>query len=277
MSAPTSSGGSPPTSGVEAPDVSQIAIEDGAPVDNMLSEKQMRLLTEPLYTSWEGPPPGEQGERRTFLAAANVGVFSTPHDPPLVPDVLLSLDVDVHPDIWKDKRHQTYFVWEFGKPPDVAIEIVSNRDGGELDRKKRGYARMRIAYYAVWDPLGMLGAPALHCFELRGDLYVPLPSAWFESAGLGLVEWRGPFERTEGDWLRWRRRDSSLIPTGAESAALAQALAESEKTRAESETARAETEKARASAQEARASAQEARAERLAAQLRKAGIEPDER
>jgi Uma2 family endonuclease len=246
MPAPTSSGESPPSSG-DAPDVSQIAIEDGAPVDNVLSEKQMRLLTEPLYSSWEGPPPGEDGEKRMFLAAANVGVFSTPRDPPLVPDVLLSLDVVVHPDLFTDKRHQTYFVWEFGKPPDVAIEIVSNRAGGELERKQRGYARMRVLYYAVWDPLGVLGVPALHCFELRGDLYAPLPTAWFEAAGLGLVEWRGRFEHTEGDWLRWHRRDSSLIPTGAESAARAAA-------RAETETARAE---------------------RLAAQLRKLGIEPD--
>jgi Uma2 family endonuclease len=76
-----------------------------------------------------------------------------------------------------------------GGAPDVAIEIVSNRKGDELGRKKRGYARMRILYYAVWDPIGLLGALALHGFELRGDLFPPQPNVWFEAAGLGLREW----------------------------------------------------------------------------------------
>jgi Uma2 family endonuclease len=249
MTIPTPSG--TPRAGdevdVEAPDVSDIVIDDGAPVDNMLSEKQMRLLTEPLYTCWEGPPPRDQEQKRAFLVAANVGLFATPHDPPLVPDTFLSLDVEAHPDLWKEKRHRTYFFWEFGKPPDVVIEVVSNRQGGELGAKKRGYARMRILFYAVWDPMGMLGEPGLHAFELRGDLYVPLRTPWFEAAGLGLTEWHGFFENMDGDWLRWCRQDGTVIPTGAE--------------RAETAEARAET--------------AEARAERLAARLRELGVEPD--
>jgi Uma2 family endonuclease len=264
MTVPTRPGGPTPPAGfeVEAPDVSQIVIDDGAPVDSVLSEKQMRLLTEPLYSSWLGPPEQEEGERRPFLAAANVGLFSTPHDPPLVPDVFLSLDVEAHPDLWKEKKHRSYFFWEFGKPPDVAIEIVSNREGDELTRKKRGYARMRILYYAVWDPLGMLAAPALHRFELRGDLYVPLAAAWFPSVGLGLSEWRGRFEHTEGEWIRWRREDGALVPTGAERAASAEA--------------RAVGAEARAVGAEARAESAEARAQQLAARLRELGVEPDD-
>ncbi len=33
------------------------------------------------------------------------------------------------------KKHRSYFMWEFGKPPEVVIEIVSNREGEELERK----------------------------------------------------------------------------------------------------------------------------------------------
>ncbi len=36
---------------------------------------------------------GRAGEGRTFLALANVGLFHELHEPPHVPDVMLSLDV----------------------------------------------------------------------------------------------------------------------------------------------------------------------------------------
>ncbi|MEJ7710038.1 MAG: hypothetical protein WKF84_09295 [Pyrinomonadaceae bacterium] len=87
------------------------------------------MLTEILYSSWPGPTSGsEASERRVFLAAANVGLFPSVHQPPLVPDVFLSLDVEVADD-WYEKSHRSYFFWEFGKAPEVVIEIVSNRKG----------------------------------------------------------------------------------------------------------------------------------------------------
>ena len=67
-------------------DVETLVTEDDTPVDDMPSEKQQRLLTEPLYSSWSGPGAG-----RTFLAAANVGVFPEPRNPAIVPDVFLSV------------------------------------------------------------------------------------------------------------------------------------------------------------------------------------------
>ncbi|MBM4319523.1 MAG: Uma2 family endonuclease, partial [Deltaproteobacteria bacterium] len=136
---------------IPTPDVSAIVTEDDQPVDNIYSEKQQRLLTEPLYASWGGPLD-EKGAGRPFFAAASVGVFATVQDPPLVPDVLVSLDAAVHPSFLREKRHRTYFIWEHGKPPDVVIEVVSNRGGDELGRRRRGYARLRVAYYVVWDP-----------------------------------------------------------------------------------------------------------------------------
>ncbi len=42
---------------------------------------------------------------RTFLAAANVGVLVSVHEPPLVPDVFVSADVVAHPDI-SQKEHR---------------------------------------------------------------------------------------------------------------------------------------------------------------------------
>lgn len=101
------------------PDISHLVTEDDAPMDNP-SEKQQRLLTESLYSSWSPSIP--------FLAAANVGLFYALHQPPVVPDVLLSLEVSLAEDWWQ-KQHRSYFFWEFGKLPEVVIEIVSNRQG----------------------------------------------------------------------------------------------------------------------------------------------------
>ena len=91
-----------------APDIACLITEDDTPVDNLLSEKQQRLLTEPLYSAWAGPGAG-----RLFLAAANVGVFAQARNPAIVPDMFLSLDVQVA-DNWWEKGHRSYFVWEFG-------------------------------------------------------------------------------------------------------------------------------------------------------------------
>ncbi|HBQ14195.1 MAG: Uma2 family endonuclease [Sandaracinaceae bacterium] len=243
------------------PDVSAVQIEDDEPVDNIHSEKQMRLLTEPLYASWAGPPPRDDGAPRSFFVAANVGLFATPREPAVAPDVMLSLDVTPPPS-FDEKRHRSYFVWEFGKPPDVVVEIVSNREGDELGLRRARYARMRVAYYVVWDRLGALGSQTLHTFELRGDLYQATERPFFEHAQLGLVEWTGVFEGMEERWLRWQTPDGALLPTGAE--------------RAESEHQRAESEHQRAESEHQRAESEHQRAERLAAKLRELGVDPDE-
>ncbi|MEM9906817.1 MAG: Uma2 family endonuclease, partial [Cyanobacteria bacterium P01_D01_bin.44] len=70
------------------------------------------------------------------------------------PDVFLSLPMD-----WSKKENRSYFFWEFGKPFEVAIEIVSNREGSELDHKLLKYARLGVTYYTVFDPLRQIQEP----------------------------------------------------------------------------------------------------------------------
>jgi hypothetical protein len=96
--------------GVDDPDVSGLVTEDDTPVDNILAEKQERLLTEPLYSSWSGPPVGDDGQGRRFAVLANVGLFPSPDEPPVVPDVMLSLDVVIPEDL-REKKNRSYFVW----------------------------------------------------------------------------------------------------------------------------------------------------------------------
>jgi hypothetical protein len=195
------------------PNVHELVIEDGKPVDNIFAEKQMRMLTEPLHSSWPGP-----GADQPFVAMANVGVFHTTGEPPIVPDALLALGVR-QGDL-RLRENRSYFVWLRGKVPDVAIEVVSNREGGEDTDKLRIYARIGVPYYVIYDPEEMLGRGVLRVYKLSGRTYQLLSEPYrFEELGLGVVRWPGRYEDMDATWLRWCDRDGQLIRTGAESAA----------------------------------------------------------
>lgn len=222
------------------PDMSHIVTEDEEPVDNLFSAKQQRLLVEPLYTAWQ--------KERPFLADANVGVFSGIHLPPLVPDMFLSMDVRVGDEDWWLTENRSYFLWVHGKPPEVVVEVVSNRKGGELGRKMRDYARMGVPYYVVYDPEPVsIQSQPLIVYQLVVGEYLPRPDYQLAKLGLSLRLWDGTFENGQAVWLRWADSEGNLIPTGAEL----------------SEQARARAEQA------------EGRAERMAAKLRELGIDPE--
>lgn len=235
-------------------DISHLVIEDNTPVDNFQSEVQQRLLVEPLYSSKALPIP--------FLAAANVGLFYKLKGDPIVPDVLLSLGVQ-RADDFSQRHNRSYFVWEFGKVPEVCIEIVSNLEGDELllsqksrqrgktAAKKQVYAQIGVRYYVVFDPLQQIqgkdemDGALLRVWSILPEGYTELTPAagitapeqvvWLNAVGLGLTLWQGQFEEAVNRlWLRWCDAGGQVIATGAE------------------------------------------RADRLAARLRAMGIDPDE-
>jgi len=242
-------------------DISHLVIEDDTPVDNFQSEEQQRLLVEPLYSSQTLPRP--------FLAAANVGLFYELKGDPIVPDIMLSLGVKRAAD-YSVRQNRSYFVWEFGKVPEVCIEIVSNQEGDELLLSKQSqrkgkirtkldtYAQIKIPYYVVFDPLqqiqgkeGMNGA-LLRVWTISPVGYTELTSnrqiinagesVWLEGVGLGVMLWEGEFEEDiKRMWLRWCDKEGKPIPTGAESSEI-----------------------------------ERQRAERLAQKLREMGIDPDQ-
>ena len=217
------------------PNLDHLVMEDGKPVDNIFAEKLLRLLSEALYSSWAGP-----GEGRPFAVFANVGLFSDPKKPPLSPDVMLSTDVEVGADLSR-RANRSYLIWEFGKPPDVVIEVISDRRGGEEGLKMRQYARLAIPYYVIFDPENRLGNGVLRSFflDLHQGAYQPLPANWFPRVQLGVTLWEGAYEGHATRWLRWCNEQGQVIPTGRE-----------------------------------RAEQERLRADRLAAQLRELGVNP---
>lgn len=267
-----------------------IITEDDAPVDNYETEQHNGLTTDTLYDSWEHSVYGKR-----FIVAADVGIFSEPHKPPVVPDIFLSLGVN-KPERSSHKRTSSYFVWIVGKVPEVVIEIVSPQEGHEEGKKKRQYAQLGILYYAVYDPLHKLSERTLTLYRLQKGRYVRMKSYWMPEVELGLMIWHGRHQESEGEWLRWCDRDGKVIPTGRERAIEERILAEQERVRAEEqrtqaqqeraraeqeriraeqERIRAEQERSRAEEEHARAEQERARAERLAAKLRAFGIEDD--
>ena len=76
-------------------------------------------------------------------------------------------------------------MWEFGKLPEVCIEVVSNQEGDELTlsrksqqkgkttTKKDLYAQIRIPYYVVFDPLK----------QIQNEMNQALLRVWANSVG----------------------------------------------------------------------------------------------
>jgi hypothetical protein len=158
------------------------------------------------------------------------------------------------------RDHRSYFVWVYGKPPDVIIEFVSDRHGGEEYYKAENYALMGVPYYVIYDPEQKLKHGVLRSFELRDSVYCPLDRPWFANVGLGLMLWKGTYEGHNEEWLRWCDREGKVISTGQE-------LAQEQKGLAVQQTAIADQQKALVEQERLHR-------ERLEAHLRSLGIDP---
>jgi Uma2 family endonuclease len=221
------------------PDMSNVITEDDTPVDNQFSEKQMRLLTESIHSSWRPGFP--------FVAMANVGVYVALNRPAIVPDVFITTHVEPLQDLM-DKEHKAYLSWLFeGKVPDVVIEIVSNTKGGELTTKLRNYEHMRVSWYVVFDPGHYLSEQTLTLFSLDNSKYVKRDGLQFDNIPLGILVWEGEFEGVTSNWLRWTGPDGTMLLTGHENS------------QRESQRAAAESQRAAA----------------FAAKLRELGLDPE--
>jgi hypothetical protein len=248
------------------PNLDELEIEDGKPMENIFAEKQQRLLTEPIYSS---RPLGE----RPVLVCANVGLFYKMKTPGLAPDIMLSLDVQLGADLER-RENRSYYIWEMGKSPEVVIEFVSDRRGDETAYKMTQYEQIGVTYYVVFDPGNRLGEGVLRSFALVDRTYQPMAAPYFPAVGLGVRLWEGSYENQPGRWLRWCDAESGLVATGAERADAAEQRALTERQQRE----KAE-ERALASQEEARAARELAdqerrRREQLEARLRELGLEP---
>ncbi|MEH2050737.1 Uma2 family endonuclease [Nostoc sp.] len=144
----------------------------------------------------------------------------------------------------------SYVIWQEGVAPFVVVELLSpgteKEDLGQTLReinqpptKWEVYERiLRVPYYIVFDRY----TDKLQVFQLVADRYSELdlstPRVWMPGLELGLGLWQGSYQGIERLWLRWYDASENWLPTPLER--------------------------------------ESQRANRLAAQLRELGVNPDE-
>ena len=159
-----------------------------------------------------------------------------------------------------------------GSVPAVVMEFMSETEGTEYSIKPTYppgkwffYEQvLQVPTYAIFSPQSEI----LEVYRLGEDGHYAAADVdeqgryWLPEMEVFLGVWQGDHAGRSGVWLRWWDSDGNVLLWGEELAAARLQIAEEARRKAEQESQRAEQEKQRA--------------ERLMAQLRAAGIEPED-
>jgi Uma2 family endonuclease len=240
------------------PTADELPCSDDTPVDNELQEIIPSLLKSILQILW--------ADRMDWFFGIDMGIYTHPERPPIVPDGFLSLNVER---FYDEELRPSYVLWEEEIPPILVLEVVSTTPGGEYTHKLDDYARMGVLYYIIYNPKRRRKAK-LEIHKLvngRYELQTANP-LWMPEIGLGIGSERANYGALVREWLYWYDDNNDRYPTPAEQIEL-------ERQRSSLESDRAKAESSRAERESQRAERESQRAERLAAQLRALGIEPE--
>lgn len=227
---------------------------DDEPVDNINQPPLAAALTESLQLAGRLPANALSFTNYGICATVNGKIVVKAPDWGYVPEIRVS----------RDEVRRSYTPQLQGELPVIVMEFVSDTEGGEYSTKPTYPPGKWFFYeqvlcvpnYVIFDP--QTGVLEVYQLDDSGQYQVRQPDAnnryWVAEMGLFLGVWQGSRENRTGFWLRWWDENGVLLLWGSE-------LAEQERQRAEQERQRAEEERQRA--------------DRLAAQLRAAGIEPE--
>lgn len=221
---------------------------DDAPVDNINQPPIAAALTESLELAGRLPT--------NALVTTNYGICATLNRRIVVkaPDWGYVASINVP----RDEIKRSYTPHLQGEIPIVVMEFLSDTERSEYSVKPTYppgkwffYEQiLQVPNYVIFEP----DTGNLEVYRLDETKRYQIREAdesnryWLAEMNLFLGKWQGARENRTGTWLRWWDETGKLLCWGAE-------LVEQERQRAEQERQRAE---------------------RLAAQLRAAGIEPDE-
>jgi Uma2 family endonuclease len=219
---------------------------DEPPLESSLHLQQLLLLLKCLDWLWK--------DRTDYFAAGNLTIYYSPNQLKSEdfrgPDLFVVLGAEKRP-------RKSWVIWEEdGQYPHIIIELLSDSTA-KTDRgfKKTLYANVfRTPDYFWFDPAS-LEFEGFHLLDGRYEALEPNEQGHLWSQQLGL------FLGIHAETLRFFLPDGMLVPTPEETA--------------EAEYQRAEAEQQRAEAEQQRAEAEQQRNERLIAQLRALGVEPD--
>jgi Uma2 family endonuclease len=196
------------------PTADELPCSDDTPVDNELQELIPSLLKSILQILW--------GERMGWFFGIDMGIYTDPDRPPIVPDGFLSLEIERSYD--EDLR-LSYLLWEERITPIFVLEVVSTKPGGEYTTKLvreasplgNEYARMGVLCYVIYNPKRRRKA-RLEIYKLIQGSY-ELQNAnplWMPEIGLGIGSERASYDRLTREWLYWYVRDGKRYSTPAE-------------------------------------------------------------
>ena len=220
------------------PTADELPCSDDTPVDNELQEIIPSLLKSILQILW--------ADRMDWFFGIDMGIYTHPDQPPIVPDGFLSLNVER---FYDEELRPSYLLWEEEIPPILVLEVVSTTPGGEYTNKLDDYARMGVLYYIIYNPKRRR-KPKLEIHKLVNGKY-ELQAAnplWMPEIGLGIGSERANYSALVREWLYWYDENDRRYPTPAEQIEL----------------------------ERKRSTLERQRADRLAAQLRALGIEPED-
>ncbi|HBL11029.1 MAG TPA: hypothetical protein DD379_06415 [Cyanobacteria bacterium UBA11162] len=235
------------------PDHTQLPESDGTFVKNFQEHPQSILLTDSIEPVLQKRHPDAQ-----YCIGQDCGIYWRLTDPPergaeapdwfYVPNVPPSLNGQIR---------RSYVLWQELIPPLIVLEFASGDGSEERDKtplfrteqeeaKKPGkfwiYEQViRPAFYGIYE----VKRASIEVYSLVAGEYQLLTQNErghypISPLGVALGIWQGQYQNVELPWLRWWDDQGNLLLTGAE-----------------------------------RAERAESRADRLAAQLRAAGIEPE--
>jgi Uma2 family endonuclease len=219
------------------PSADELLDSDETPVDNELQELIPALLKSILLMIWE--------QRMDWFFAIDMGIYTDPDQPPIVPDAFLSLGVER---CYDEELRPSYVLWDEHVVPSLAIEIVSPTYRQEYTTKLDRYAAMGVLYYIIYSSRRRR-KPKLEVHKLIDCTYQLQPGSpvWMPEIGLGIGYERENYAGVTREWLYWYDEGGKRYPTPNE--------------RIEQESLRA--------------SRSEQRVEELTRRLRELGVDPD--
>ncbi|QJB45521.1 Uma2 family endonuclease [Dolichospermum flos-aquae] len=225
------------------PDHTQLPESDGTFVKNWQEHPQSILLTDSIQPVLQKLYPDSQ-----YFIGQDLGIYWRITEPPEkgaeAPDWFYVPNV---PPTLNGKTRRSYVLWQEFIAPSIVLEFVSGNGAEERDKTHwKGkfwiYEQViRTPFYGIYE----VNKASIEVYELIGGKYQLLAANErghysITPMGVELGLWHGEYQNAELPWLRWWDLQGNLLLTGEE--------------RAEQETQRAN---------------------RLAAQLRALGIEPE--
>jgi Uma2 family endonuclease len=252
---------------------------DDKPVDNELQLLIPTLLRAILSLAWQ--------DRTDWFIGINLGLYHTPHQPAIGPDAFLSLGVPKFRA--NGQLRLSYVVWtENNVMPLWALEIVSQKAGGEYSEKFHIYEEIGVLYYVIYNPAHWKRDPCGICEAARHDSFEVYRlvnrryqrqqgnPVWMPEIGLGIGVALGVHEGgSPRNWLYWYDEQGHQLPVPENVIAQERQRAEQERQRAEQERQRTEIVQQQVEQERQRAEQAEQQLQDLLARLQKRGIDPD--